>query len=158
MEYDAEGTQWDHVEQSETAGRWNEQRSNVRNELGTLGVNEYDRIELFVPGMIMTVAHPDWRKDKFIRVFAALSPHTTGKSRTCESCHRSSEALGLGQGEVVERSGKKHFIPLHGRRQDGLPSDAWTNLDGSLGGQTPLDGQRPLDKEEIEAILDAPLQ
>lgn len=158
MEYDADSPQWDHVEQRETAGRWNEQRSQVRNELGTLGVNEENRIELFVPGMIMTVAHPDWDDDKFIRVFAPLSPHTTGASRNCRSCHDSSEALGLGQGEIVKESGQYNFNPGHERLQDGLPGDAWTNLDSSLGGRTPVQDQRPLNKDEIKAILDAPVR
>jgi hypothetical protein len=157
MEYDADGTQWDHVERRETSGRWSEKRSLVQNELATLGVNENDRIELFVPGMIMTVAHPDWHKEKLIRVFAALSPHTTGQSRTCASCHRSSEALGLGQGELVEQTGETLFRPTHEALQDGLPGDAWTNLDNSLGGRTPAPGQRPLNHIEMEAILDAPV-
>lgn len=158
MEYDADGVKWDHVEQRETTGRWNERRSHIRNELGTMGVNEDNRIELFVPGMIMTVAHPDWDDDKFVRVFAPLSPHTTGGSRTCESCHRSGKALGLGQGDIVERSGTKHFNPTHERLQDGLPGDAWTNLDNSLGGGTPVEGQRPLNKDEMDAILDVLLR
>lgn len=158
MEYDADGTQWDHVERTETAGRWNERRFDVRNDLATLGVNEQNRIELFVPGMIMTVAHPDWDDDKFIRVFAPLSPHTTGASRDCVSCHRSSTALGLGQGEVENKTGTYEFHPTHERRDDGLPGDAWTNLDGSSGGHTPVPGQRPLNKDEIKALLDAEIR
>lgn len=157
MEYDDNGTQWDHVEQKETAGRWTEQRSHVRNEPGTLGVNEYNRIELFLPGMIMTVAHPDWDDQKFIRVFAPLSPHTSGRSRSCLSCHRSSVALGLGQGEIVRHSDDFRFVPVHGSLQDGLPADAWTNLMNSLGGHAPLAGQRPFDRREMQAILEATL-
>lgn len=61
----------------------------VRNTLPALGINAKGRIEPFVPGMIMTVNHPEWDEEKSIRVFAPLSPHTTGPSRSCESCHRS---------------------------------------------------------------------
>ena len=31
IEYDAEGQQWDHIEQADTAGRWSEERSDSRN-------------------------------------------------------------------------------------------------------------------------------
>ena len=106
----------------------------------------------------MTVAHPDWDDDKFLRVFAPLSPHTTGSARNCESCHRSTVAVGLGEGEIVERSGELVFVPAHESLQDGLPRDAWTNLDSSIGGDTPLSGQRPLDAKEIESVLSAPLR
>ncbi|MGI9232451.1 MAG: hypothetical protein ACR2RD_02370 [Woeseiaceae bacterium] len=157
MQYDADGSQWDHVDKALTPGRWNEQRSDVRNAPGTLGVNEDGQIEAFVPGMIMTVEHSDWETEKFIRVFAPLSPHTTGAARSCDSCHRSTVAVGLGEGEFVERSGKQNFVPAHEALQDGLPKDAWTNLDGSIRGDTPLPRQRPLDASEIEAVLSAPL-
>ena len=157
MEYEADGEQWDHVERRITAGRWNEQRSNIRNELPTLGVNVSNRIEAFVPGMIMTIAHPDWEGEKFARVFAPLSAHTIGPARSCESCHRSPVALGLGQGEFVEAAGKTTFIPAQPLLEDGLPADAWTNLDATAGGETPLPGQRSLNKEEMQSILRAPL-
>ena len=154
-EFDADGEQWDHVERKMTDGRWQETRWHVRNELAGLGVNESNEIELFVPGMIMTVAHPEWDEEKFVRMFAPLSPHTSGKSRSCESCHRSTVALGLGDGEISEQAGRKVFKPANERLQDGLPSDAWTNMENSLGGSAPLAGQRPLSKSEKDAVLDA---
>lgn len=157
MEYDADGTQWDHIEQRETAGRWHEQRSGFRNEPGALGVNEHDRIELFTPGMIMTLAHPDWDEEKFVRAFAPISPHTIGAARSCESCHRSSVAMGLGEGSITWRDGEILFKPTQPLLQDGLPADAWTNIDGSLIGVTARPGQRPLNQEEMEAVLAAPL-
>lgn len=157
MEYDADGSQWDHVARRITAGRWHEQRSNIRNDLPTLGVNASNRIAVFVPGMIMTVAYPDWDGEKFSRIFAPLSPHTIGPARSCESCHRSTAALGLGQGEFVERAGKTIFIPRQELLEDGLPADAWTNLKTTIGGGTPKSGQRSLNKEEMHAILEAPL-
>ncbi len=157
MEYDPDGVQWDHVEQRETAGRWHERRSEFRNELGALGVNAHDRIELFTPGMIMTLAHPDWDSEKFVRAFAPISPHTIGPARSCESCHRSSVALGLGEGTIELRDGTLRFTPTRPTLRDGLPVDAWTNIDGSLGGVAARPGQRPLDEEEMEAVLAAPL-
>ena len=155
MEYDPDGEQWDHIERALTPGRWSNERWHVNNALPALGVNTDDEIELFVPGMIMTVAHPDFEAEKFVRMFAPLSPHTTGKSRSCESCHQSSEALGLGQGELSESAGEITFQPTHDLLRDGLPADAWTNIDNSLGGRTPVDGQRPLNQSEMEAIQNA---
>jgi hypothetical protein len=155
MEYDADGEQWDHVERAMTPGRWSDKRWHVRNTLPALGVNDDDQIELFVPGMIMTVAHPEFKDDKFVRMFAPLSPHTSGTSRSCESCHRSSEALGLGRGKFTESAGERIFEPANVLLSDGLPADAWTNIGNSLGGRVPVTGQRPLNNAEMEAILDA---
>ena len=157
MEYAADGEQWDHVERALTPGRWSDERWQVRNALPALGVNDSNQIELFVPGMIMTVTHPDLEDDHFVRMFAPLSPHTSGTSRSCESCHRSSEALGLGQGKLTQTDGEIRFEPADNLLRDGLPSDAWTNADNSLGGRAPTAGQRPLNKAEMEAILDAPI-
>lgn len=158
MEYDADGRQWDHIEQRETAGRWRERRWDFHNAPGALGVTEDNRIELFVPGMIMTLVHPDWDEEKFVRAFAPLSPHTIGTARSCESCHRSSVALGLGQGKIELRDGKIQFTPARSLAQDGLPADAWTNVDGSVGGTAARDGHRPLNAGEMTSILAAPLE
>jgi len=155
MDYDPDGEQWDHIEQAITPGRWSDNRWHVRNALPALGVNDRNEIEPFVPGMIMTVAHPALPGPKFVRQFAPLSPHTTGAARSCASCHRSSVALGLGQGEFVNEGDEQHFVPEHALLRDGLPSDAWTNFGSSLGGQTPFAGQRPFNAAEIKAILEA---
>ena len=155
MEYDPDGEQWDHVERATTPGRWSNKRWHVNNALPALGVNDDDRIELFVPGMVMTVDHPDLVEEQFVRIFAPLSPHTTGKSRSCESCHRSSEALGLGQGQITRNAGETLFEPANDLLRDGLPADAWTNVGNTLGGGTPMPGQRPLNKAEMDAVLDA---
>lgn len=156
MEYEAQGEQWDHVEGKATAGRWHEQRWDIRNGPGVLGVNRAGRVDLFTPGMIMTLAHPDWEEEKFLRVFAPLSPHTTGRARSCESCHRSAEALGLGEGLLETRSGRLEFTPKRQPLRDGLPEDAWIDLHGG-GGATPRQGLRALSPGEIETIYRAPL-
>ena len=155
MQYEADGEQWDHVERKLTPGRWSDRRWNVRNALPALGVNESQQIELFVPGMIMTVDHPDLDEPKFVRMFAPLSPHTTGKSRSCESCHRSSEALGLGQGMLTDIAGQIKFYPVAPILDDGLAADAWTNIGNTLGGRTPFAGQRPFNTDEMKVILNA---
>jgi hypothetical protein len=155
MEYDPGGEQWDHVERRLTAGHWSDNRWAIDNALPALGVNESNRIEPFVPGMIMTVAHPSWDEAKFVRQFAPLSPHTTGAARSCESCHRSSEALGLGQGELLENDNGFSFRPARALMQDGLPADAWTNIDQSRGGRAPRPGQRPFNADEMKSILES---
>lgn len=141
MEYDPGGEQWDHVAKAITPGRWSDRFWHADNGLPALGVNDDSRIEPFVPGMIMTVGHPARDATQFLRQFAPLSPHTTGASRSCESCHRSRKTLGLGGSSGLLR--------------DGLPADAWTNNDNSLGGRAPLPGQRPFTPAEMRAILGA---
>ena len=155
MEYSPEGEQWDHVERKLTAGRWVEQRWDVRNGLPALGVNAAGKIDVFVPGMIMSVAHPELEGEKFLRVFGPLSPHTIGPARTCASCHRSSEALGLGAGTLTGENGDLVFHPARELLRDGLPADSWTNLDNSLGGGTPFPDQRPLTPAEMRSIFNA---
>jgi len=155
MQYDADSKQWDHIDRRLTPGRWSNERWHVDNALPALGVNTDNEIELFIPGMIMTVTHPDLEKEKFVRQFAPLSPHTTGKSRSCESCHRSSEALGLGEGQITRDADNFTIQHKHQLLRDGLPADAWTNIGNTLGGRTPEQGQRPLNQSEMTAILDA---
>ena len=155
MEYDPGGEQWDHIDRAVTPGRWSDRFWHADNGLPALGINDRGRIEVFVPGMIMTVAHPAWEQTKFLRRFAPLSPHTTGRSRSCASCHRSSKALGLGEGSVVSEDGGLSFSPRHELLQDGLPADAWTNADNSPGGEAPIAGQRPFNPAEMMRILGA---
>lgn len=158
MEYDPDGEQWDHIDKQVTAGRWQDKRWDIRNTAPPLGVNAQDQIEVFIPGMIMTVAHPSWQEDKFVRMFAPLSPHTTGNSRTCKSCHRSSTALGLGEGTITVADGELSFEPANELREDGLPADAWTNIGNTLGGRAPFPGQRPFTQQEMMKILGADIQ
>ena len=157
MEYDEDGEQWDHVERRMTPGRWSDERWGVRNDLPPLGVNAHGQVDVFVPGMIMTVAHPTFDKEKFVRRFAPLSPHTTGPSRSCESCHRSSTALGLGQGELRITDDAIRFEPASEPLRDGLPADAWTSIVRPPGPGETGEGHRPLDAAEIDAILRAPI-
>jgi hypothetical protein len=157
MHYDADGEQWDHVERTQTAGRWSDRRWGVSNTLPVLGVNDRGEIEAFVPGMIMTVDHPSFEKTKFVRRFAPLSPHTVGTARSCASCHRSGTALGLGQGELIRDDRGVSYRPDQKLLPDGLPADAWTSIDSSPGNQATAAGPRPLGRDEIMKILEADL-
>ncbi len=153
--YDPASKQWDHLRQQETAGRWTETRWDVRAELPPLGVDGENKIRPVSPGMVMMVDHPDWEQTLFKRLFALSEPHTTGPSRSCESCHRNSSALGLGQGVLKKSESEWSFQPLRQILQDGLPADAWTSMDGKLKGQSSGDDIRPLNRQEIQTILNA---
>lgn len=153
LEYSAYGRQWDHVEQKATPGVWSQRQGLIRNDLPPLGVTANDVITSFVPGMIMSVEHPEFSAPLFRRLFARLSAHTTGAARRCESCHRSSVALGLGEGDLYQQNGRWMFSPTQPPRQDGLPADAWTTLeaDKPAGSTRPVD--RSFNREEIRRIL-----
>ena len=36
---------------------------------------------------------------------------------------------------------------------DGLPADAWTNVDNSLGGRASIDGERPFNETEMKTVF-----
>jgi hypothetical protein len=154
-QYDPAGRQWDHLLQRETPGRWQESRWDVRAELPSLGVDPQNRIRPVTPGMIMQIEHPAWDKPLFKRLFALSEPHTTGTARSCESCHRSAQALALGEGALRNRNGEWGFQPARKLLQDGLPADAWTSLDGSLKGAAADGASRPFSAREMLRILNA---
>jgi hypothetical protein len=133
LSYTAKEGQWDHAEAAVTPGAWHERRSGVRSTLPPLGVDQAGDIVPVVPGMILTIAHPGWTKPRFVRRFAEISPHTTGRARSCESCHRSPTALGLGSGRLLQTGNGWRFGPAERRLADGLPADAWTRLDATKG-------------------------
>jgi hypothetical protein len=106
--------------------------------------------------MIMEITHPDWPKTRFVRRFQATEPHTTGAARYCASCHRSSTALGLGQGHL-QRNGKQWtHSPGMDILQDGLAADAWTRI-GRTVNLHETHSPRPFSRQEIERILDVTL-
>ena len=155
LSYSPDAAQWDHAERRLTPGRWSQQRARVRNTLPPLGVTADNRITAFVPGMIMTVDHPAWERTLFRRLFGALAPHTTGRSRTCQSCHRSPVAVGLGEGELYRQGAEWRFIPAQPVLGDGLPADAWTELDAETPGLGSYPGDRSFDHGELRRILNS---
>lgn len=100
-------------------GEITERRSFMRWEDPALGVNGEGRISPIVPGcqVSVTVIGEDGKEVVSNQLFrtppntegageegqvgsdmSPLQPHTTGKSRTCESCHGSAKAMGFGIG------------------------------------------------------------
>jgi hypothetical protein len=157
LEYDPRQTQWDHVEGRETPGRWRERRWDIDNGPPALGVTAEGRIGTFVPGMILTVEHPDWASPRFRRLYARLSPHTIGAARTCRGCHRDPYVLGLGRGRLLSAGGGWRFEPASPPGPDGLPADAWTGLDRAEPGESPRPGDRSFTRRELLRILTVPL-
>lgn len=157
LRFDPRGRQTDHLEGRPTPGRWHQEGRDFRHRPPTLGVDAAGHIAPFIPGMILTIEHPDWPAPRFRRRFAALSPHTIGKARPCASCHRDPLALGLGRGTLEPRDRGWTLHPTTPPGPDGLPGDAWTRLDADRPGQGTRPGERSLDRNEIRRILAAPL-
>ncbi len=155
IQYDASQDQWDHVEKQVTTGRWIETRWDIHNDLPGLGVDHNNQIRPFIPGMILTIEHPAWQTGKFKRIFSALSPHTSGAPRTCDSCHRSSQALGLGEGVVKMTPDGWKFSAEKKILDDLLPADAWTTINAERQGIATQAGARPLNRAEILRVLNA---
>ena len=100
-------------------GKTIEQRSYLRWEDPALGINGEGRVSPIVPGcqVSVTVIGPDGKEIIRNKIFrgppgaegagpegqlsidtSPIQPHTTGKARSCESCHSSEKALGYGIG------------------------------------------------------------
>ncbi|MGD2081916.1 MAG: hypothetical protein PVF91_03065 [Chromatiales bacterium] len=157
LSYEPDGEQWDHSARRMTPGRWTEARWDFRQAPPALGVDSRDRIAPFVPGMILRIDHPDEAVSRFRRLFAPVTPHTTGRSRACASCHGPPQALGLGGG-VLSRADEEWVLTPDARvLADGLPADAWTGLGAETRGEATREGARPLNREEILRVLEAPI-
>lgn len=163
---------WDHLEGAMAKGSWRETARNFFADPPTLGVVDEPpakdgmartRVTTVAPGMILTLnkADPaDAPQDEFHRLFAPVSPHTTGsRARDCKSCHANPTALGYGRGtltyEVDGAAGHWRFTPeMAPLPSDGLPADAWIGFlqsrDGTVATRTNV---RPFTIEEQRRIL-----
>ena len=155
VEYDPSGQQYDYVEKSVTEGRWREKRWLTESALPPLGVDAENRIRPFVPGMILTLDHPDLEQPLFRRLFSPLAPHTIGKARSCQSCHCEPQALGLGAGQLSKSGDGWVFAADAPPRMDGIAEDAWQRWDQPGNGASTQVGARPLNALEIRKILEA---
>jgi hypothetical protein len=152
VSFDPAAEQWDHLARAVRPGAWRERRWGIRNTPPPLGRAADGQVRPVVPGMIASIAHPDWDEPRWVRRFAVLSPHTTGKARACSSCHGQPEAWGLGRGEVIRGASGIRFAPAASLLQDGLPADAWTDLDGGTTTRLPGD-PRPFGRAQLERLL-----
>lgn len=100
--YDAAGRQRDHLLHKDTLGRWIETRWHVRNGPPALGVGADGRIWPFVPGMNLMADLPGRATPLRSTRYTRMVPHTVQRAgRSCVSCHRSDQALGVITGEAA---------------------------------------------------------
>ncbi len=169
--FDASVDAYDHVDQRDVKGAWQESSGAFEAAPPTLGIRATPRdaarrhgvVDTFIPGMILTIDRnrtaggaPD---SVFRRLYARTFSHTISRaSRSCESCHSDPVALGYGRGAlryVVARGvGRWTFTPALERLADGLPADAWTGfLQSRRGMVSTRDDVRPFTAEEQRRIL-----
>jgi hypothetical protein len=169
--FDPSADGFDHVDQKDVKGAWQESSGPFEAAPPTLGIRATPRdatrphgvVDTFVPGMILTIDRnraaggaPD---SVFRRLYARTFSHTISRaSRTCASCHSDPVALGYGSGtlryEVTGGIGRWRFTPARERLADGLPADAWTGfLQSRRGMVSTRDDVRPFTAEEQRRIL-----
>jgi hypothetical protein len=169
--YNKTGMGLDHVTEKRVKGRWVEKKGKLLPRQPALGIQikkGKERIDTFIPGMILTIDHKDYpgapsRKKGavFRRLYAPTAAHTTSaKGLDCQSCHKNAVALGLGEGLLSEkeRASKLQsmvFHPLYpARKEDGLAEDAWTGfLDERKGMLSTRVGARPLSGKEQRKVI-----
>ncbi|OFZ73529.1 MAG: hypothetical protein A2451_17005 [Bdellovibrionales bacterium RIFOXYC2_FULL_39_8] len=152
-----------HTQQS-GRGIWQEFSDSFLSDAPPLGIvpgpNNQEKIVPFIPGMVMTISTDIPKNKKFVRLFAPTVPHTTGKkSRSCISCHLSSNALGAGRGDLSYNSIDTtfNFYPRYSALSDQLPADAWTAfLKDGPPNSTRIDA-RPFNRKEQLKILNVGL-
>ena len=151
-------TQRDLISGETTAGRWSENRSYLRWEDPVLGINPGGKVSPYAPGCQVLFTYIDTHGEtvyhnKEFKTAAGFSgiamnpfrPHTTRKKevRTCESCHASRKALGLGSG-------------FYDPQANGLPIDfEWERIvdeDGNPIQDNAHRGARPFNLEELRKI------
>ncbi len=151
--FDPNGKQWDFGRGSVTRGAWVDQSEGYDWRAPTLAVDASDRIVPAIPGMVMTLQRGDERATRH-RLYAAIDPHTTRtEARTCDSCHRSPIALGLGAGSLELDGDRPRFVPeKNDPTSPGWSLDGWTGLDAPAAPGTRV-GLRSLDAAERERVL-----
>jgi hypothetical protein len=162
---------FDLLDNKDTESTWVEYHGEYFAELPTLGVREENEngrirkvVDTFIPGMIMTLDKSKYEIESsqpiFKRLFAPSVAHTTQKeSRSCESCHNNSLALGYGRGNleyiVNNNIGRWLFESEFGKYEyDDLPEDAWIGfLKTRTKNMATRTNVRPFSVEEQQNIL-----
>lgn len=163
-EFDKNASGYDNLTKVETDGAWRELLGEFFAEPPTLGImnegTEREKIETFVPGMIMTLDKSsfDGKKEPniFHRLFAPTIAHTTSaKGRNCESCHNEPLAIGYGRGELIfGNDGRWNFQNEFAvDENDNLPQDAWIGFLNNNQGKVTRIGSRPFTIKEQKRIL-----
>jgi quinol-cytochrome oxidoreductase complex cytochrome b subunit len=163
-EFDSEATGYDNLTKTETNGAWREMVGEFYAEPPTLGImnegSEDEKIETFVPGMIMTLDKSNFTGEDepniFHRLFAPAIAHTTSaKGLDCKACHNNPLAIGYGRGKLIySNTGKWSFENEFAiDENDNLPQDAWIGFLSNNQGKATRAGSRPFTIEEQKQIL-----
>lgn len=152
--FDPGKKQWDFGAGHETPGGWIEDSEGFGFGPPALGVRADGTIVPAVPGMILDIAPPGGTSSAH-RLFAPLEPHATGeRARICESCHRSSVALGAGTGTLDLDGEVPAFTPRQpAAGNPSLAGDGWTSLLPETPGLGTRTGFRSLDAPEQLRVL-----
>ena len=137
--------------------KWRETRSYLRWETPVLGINSENKVAPFIPGcqVIFTQIGKDGKAELHNKIFITknltygiahnpIQPHTISREpRSCEDCHSSRKALGLGTG-------------IYNARKNGLDIDfeleRIVDEEGKQIQATSHVGARPFNKEEQQRI------
>ena len=163
-EFDKNAEGYNNLTKEKTNGAWRELLGEFFAEPPTLGImnegTDDEKIETFVPGMIMTLDKSSFtgsdEPNVFHRLFAPTIAHTTSaKGRSCKSCHNNPLAIGYGRGKLIfSNSGKWVFQNEFALdKHDNLPQDAWIGFLNNNQGKATRVGSRPFTIEEQKQIL-----
>jgi hypothetical protein len=150
------GEQWDFGAGGPTRGAWIEGSEGFGSAPPGLGVRADGAIGPAIPGMILDIdGGPGSGGVSSHRFFAPIEPHTTAqKARTCEGCHRSPAALGLGSGQLDFAGREPAFSPEKAVVGDpALAADAWIRLFPEKPGVGTRTGFRSLNAAEQRRVL-----
>lgn len=96
-----EGSDVDHLSGKATPGQWLERAGGNGFGPPLLAIGPRGAIEPFVEGMTMTLSGVGLGAPLERTLFAPLDPHTTGKARTCASCHLKLDEVYPSTGELT---------------------------------------------------------
>lgn len=148
---------FDWLSARKTTGKWEETRSYLSWETPVLGINAKGKVSPYVPGCqaIFTYIDKNGKTIEHNKIFKTshgqsglahnpIQPHTVSKTaRTCEDCHSSSKALGLGTGTYISKENKLD-IPFE--------MEQIVDRNGNQLQATSHEGARPFNKQELDRI------
>ncbi|MCF8144733.1 MAG: hypothetical protein K9N21_12520 [Deltaproteobacteria bacterium] len=163
LTYTESEAQTDWLTREKSPGRWKESRSYIRFSRPSLGIrDDREAFPLSPCQMFVSVIDEtgEYRKERSFKVInlSAFDPHTTAaKSRTCIECHEDPKVMGLGEGILHQKNGRRVFRPTGDAADSGMglshPLDAYVNLDGKPLQTGFKNGVRPFTGDEIDRIL-----
>jgi hypothetical protein len=121
-----------------------------------------DRVVIVTPGCqdVVTLIDEKGRIEGGFNRFtmAAINPHTTqAKGRSCADCHSSAKTIGLGEGTVLKKDGKWHFVPIdqgvETLQGQTVGLDNFVTIDGRPLQRGSRENLRPFNGKELRRIL-----